>query len=472
MATTTSLSADLRARLETTRRILGLSQAELSNMAGISQGNVSNCLQGRNVRVDSVRRLLSAFASGVAGAGERGVSPDQVKDLQIAVEAARRAIDGNVETRPYLARPGAPMPENAANRIERLEDRKLVQALDDAPFTAAVVGPPECGKSTLLGLLAAEAQRRGFTVVEFDARLLPVEEHDEANGLAAEELGYPDHRPDQQSAGGRDPEGRIAEFFGALAEEIALALSVDVPDEKIETRLHLSRFLKQVRLRRPAPPLLIIVDHASVIDVAIEDLAQVCRSLDAQKGRTQMSWAIEASVFSEHRRLGVLSRLGASPLVHLGWLRLEEEVEKLAASYDLGQHREVVEQIWEWFEGQPFLTHTAFSRVREVCGVEGTPEDRAWKKVVAQIESCEEEFKQHISRLKTIVSAAVRTDSEWQGIFSDDGESFETFEQEWTNSPTFRDLVTGYGIVKSSQIASADLDACITKFYRAHLFKQ
>lgn len=451
MATTTSLSADLRARLETTRRILGLSQVELSNMAGISQGNVSNCLQGRNVRIDSIRRLLSAFASAVAGAGEHGVSSDQARELQRAVEAARRSIHDNVDTQPYLARPGAPMPENAANRMERQEDRALLQALDDAPFTAAVVGPPECGKSTLLGLLAAEAQRRGFTIVEFDTRLVFPERDRHPEGSA---------RKNEEEA---DPDQQIARFFGELAEEVALALGVDLP-ETIEDRLDFSRFLKRVRLRRPAPPLLIIVDHASVVDVALDDLAQVCRALDAHKGRTQMSWAIEASAYSEHRRLAVLSRLVPSPLVTLRWFD-EDGVRTLAGAYGIDQALPLVQDIWTWFEGQPYLSHNAISRTSELGGLKKIDHQQAWQEVAAEVKHCREGFGQHINRLK----ASLSYHDDWIE-FVEGGETSGAFHDACRESPTFRDLVSSYGLVMPGKLPAFDAESSIPKFYREHLF--
>ena len=276
--------------------------------------------------------------------------------------------------KPYLARPGGPMPEEAANRILRPEDRSLLAALHDAPFTAAVGGPPECGKSTLLNLLAAEAGRRGFAVVEFDAAiLLPL----------APELSDDSNR-------------EVADlFFEELAGELARTVG-ELPQGRVQTRFDLLRFLKDARLRRPAPPLLIVVYHAFNIPRVLDELIQVCRSLDAQKGRTQLSWAIEVTPFPEIP-LGVLSRLAPSPVVRLGWFT-PSQVAKLANFYGMEEPNQI-QELWDWFTGQPFLSHAALTRYRDLL-VSGDSHEgvTAWEQVTQEIEKGEAEFGRHLSR--------------------------------------------------------------------------
>jgi len=339
-AHTSRLDAKLRSQLEHARQTLGLSQGVLAELAGISQGNASNCLQGKPVRIDSLRRLLSAFASQVASASDKGLSGEQIQELRKAVDAARKAVDGSVETSTHFARPGSPMPENAVNRVRRQEDRQLLAALDDAPFTAAIVGPPECGKTTTLQLLLEEARRKGFAVVDFDATLIP----EPVESMSME--GGPSER-----------------FLPELAEEVGRVIG-EKPPNHLRTSLDLVRFLRDVRSRRPAPPLLIAVDHAE-INLTIETLAQACRALDAHKGRTQMSWVLVANYLTDGFKLGPLSRLAPSPMLEMSWFS-PEQLKELVGLYEM-QDDDLLDFLWDSFLGQPSLTHVAMDRFRSLA---------------------------------------------------------------------------------------------------------
>ncbi len=426
MISSFALTPEIRVQLEAARRDLNLSQADLSDMAGMSQGAVSNCLQGKVVRVESLHRLLSAFAAAVASAPERGVSTERAADLQKVIEAARRSVDGSSESAGYLARPGGPMPEEAANRIRRPEDQQLLAALADAPFTAAVTGPPECGKSTLLQLLAAEARRRGFAVAEFDAAMV---------APSGTEIS--------------DAERLSDAFFRELAEEVGRTIGERPEVKERWTRFDLLRFLKDTRLRRPAPPLLLVVDHASRIQPAIEELIQVCRSLDAQKGRTQMSWAIEISDLPVgDPAVGVLSRLAPSPQVALGFLA-QPQVQEIAALYDLRDEGRVRE-LWNWFSGQPFLTHAALTRWRDsLLSATTSDMDDAWRAVVQEVDSAAFEFGRHLSRVK----------SRFRFYWRQEG----AIGAEPQRDPSFMNLLAAFGMIDSS--------GRLVNFYRHHLAK-
>lgn len=445
MASSTVLSAEIRSRLETVRRILGLSQKQLADLAGISQGNVSNCLKGRSVRLDSVRRLLNAFAA--AATSEQGLSLVQETEMQDAVDAARRSIDGCIESQSHLARPGAPMPENATNRIERAVDKKIRQAFGTGPFTAAVVGPPESGKSTFLGLMAAEAQRRGFSVVEFDARHMlpsaePVEEAEE--------------------------EDLTAEFFRELAYEVASTLGSEDQEEhrRVDGRLAFFRFIIKIRRKRPVPPLLIIVDHASELPPALLDLAQLCRSMGAKKGATQVSWAIEASSHIPTTRVGVLSRLNPSPLAAVT-LFDRGEILKLGEAYEV-EDFDIIDDLDSWLCGQPFLTHTALSLLAEVLGSESVDRENAWGQVKSKIELCQGSFAQHLSRIRD----GVRRRNVSFGAFEESWNSVQTMDEfvNLCSRPENSDLkmiAIGEGIFRQ-RAEQSDFEVC--RFYQQHLF--
>jgi transcriptional regulator with XRE-family HTH domain len=437
MLSSLSLSPEIRVQLETARRILGLSQAELSSMAGLSQGNVSNCLQGKVVRIESLHRLLSAFAAAVASATERGVPPEHAAELQKVIETARRSVDGASEEAVYLARPGGPMPENATNRIRRPEDQLLLGALDDAPFTAAVTGPPESGKSTLLGLLAAEARRRGFAVAELDAMMILPPGKEEAS----------------------DEDGDLSDvFFRELAEEVGRTLGERPEERQRWTRFDLLRFLKDTRLRRPAPPLLIVVDHASRIELALEELVQVCRTLDAHRGRTQMSWAIEASDLPGNHRLGVLSRLAPSPLVELGWLT-PDQLKEMAKLYGVDD-RSRLDELWSWFLGQPFMTHAALTRFRDLSSVMG--DEASWLQVREELEGGGDiELSKHLKRLRARIRASSILKAEYPQVIGD-----------WNSrirSATFLESAKQFGIVVPTATEASEGQEAVVKFYWHHL---
>jgi len=385
MATPTSLAPDIRSQLENVRRILDLSQGKLAQLAGISQANVSNCLQGKPVRVHSLRRLLSALALRVASASDKGFSGEQLQELRKAVDAASRAVGGSAEPPTYFARPGAPMPDNAANRLRRKEDKQLLDALDDAPFTAAIVGPPECGKTTTLQLLLEEAPRRGFAVVDFDSRLIP------------------------------DPSDS---FLPKLAEEVGRIIG-EKPPEDLKSPLDLVRFLREARSHKSAPPLLIAVDHTEAVGEAVEALVQACRALDAQKSRTQMSWVVEAGDFRHGHRLGILSELRPTPMIEMRWLS-KAQVEKFADIYDI-QNIKMMNELWNWFLGQPALTHIALDRFRELVRDDAQKVEQYPDVIRGEIIARRGKFWRHFRRLRERLEESV-------GLLRD-GESVADFEK-------------------------------------------
>jgi len=422
MISSFALTQEIRGQLETARRDLNLSQADLSEMAGMSQGAISNCLQGKPVRVDSLQRLLSAFAAAVASAEEQGMSPERAADLKKSIEAARRSMDGSSESVGYLARPGGPMPEEATNRIRRTEDQQFLAGLADAPFTAAVTGPPECGKSTLLQILAAEARRAGFAVADFDATLVTLTD-----------------------AGANDAELCTA-FFRELAEEVGSTVGERPETNGRWTHFDLFRFLKGIRQHRPVPPLLIVVDHVIRIPRALEELIQVCRSLDAHRTRTQVSWAIEISDFRGSDALGDVSSLAPSPHATLTFFT-EKQVRELANLYNF-RDDEQVEELWDWFSGQPFLTHAALTRWRDSPLSVKSEAEKPWNLVVEEIESADSEFGRHLSRLRS------RLRPHWKG-----GE----IEENLLHDTDSRKLLLAFGVI--------DDKGEFIKFYRHHLTK-
>jgi transcriptional regulator with XRE-family HTH domain len=435
MANSTSLAPDIRSQLESVRQLLGLSQGELADLAGISQGNVSNCLQGKPVKIDSLRRLLSAFASQVASASDKGLLVEQIPEFRKVVDAARKAVDGSVETSTYFARPGSPIPENAVNRIRRLEDRRLLSALD-APFTAAVVGPPECGKTTTLQLLVEEARRRGFAVVDFDSQIL--------QDVTLEE------RSDDRDA------LLTARFIPELAAEVGRVIG-ERPPEPMNNSLELVRFLRETRSRRPAPPMLIAVDHTEAISLAIETLVQVCRTLDKDRGKTQMSWVLAAGDLKESHKVGPLSRLAPSPLIEMRWLSLSQ-VQEFSSFYHVQDER-IVKGLWEWFLGQPSLTHIALDRLASSKPLNTQDSESLWQETSQEIQLPSGSFNQHLKRLRA------RLVEFWRAFGSVPPDA-SSFLASCAQDLVYRNLATRFGLLdpESSSISEFEMP----RFYHRH----
>jgi hypothetical protein len=275
----------------------------------------------------------------------------------------------------HIARPGAPIPERAVNRIRRSEDKQLLTALDDAPFTAAIVGPPECGKTTALQLLIEEARRRGFAIVDFDARMIP--EPVEVKDDSEKEVGLSER------------------FLPELALEVCGAIHAQLPKD-LKTARDLVRFLKDERSRRPAPPLLIAVDHIEVVSLAVETLVQVCRTLDAQKGRTQMSWLLEAGNLTAGHQLTSLSRLAPSPMIEMGWFS-KDQVKGFAGIYEV-QDDDIVEYFWNCFLGQPSLIHIAMHRLRSLSAIRSAAAPIPSEVLREEIQLAVDDFGRHLRR--------------------------------------------------------------------------
>ncbi len=360
--------------LESLREDFKISQHEIAKSGGIPQASVSNCLRGQALNSDSLNRFFTGLCECVHVSS--GLKSDGTAEVMAELDAMRKSLGLAGEDCVSIPRPGA---VSESNRVVRVDVEKVLsRALSEAPFTAAVVGSPESGKTTLLQVLTSKARRIGFKVVEFDVRLLEPPEFREKDEGSEESLAC---------------------FFCELAMEVGTTLEASLEKAKaVDGRLAFSRYLRQLRAKVSEPPLLIVCDHASVSRGVLEELAQTCRSLDAYKGRTQVSWALDVSGNPGSHRVGAVSKLAPSPMIELGWFS-GRQVEDLADLYEL-REKEARAELWRWFKGHPFLTHSALHRYRDFC--ENTLIEDSWAAVGAEITASPPggPFKQHLSRLK------------------------------------------------------------------------
>lgn len=76
------------------------------------------------------------------------------------------------ETKSTIAPPGDAVPPSALNYIHRDADDKLLACLENEYFTAAIVGPPDSGKTTLAQVLRIAAMERGIHALYFDCKVV------------------------------------------------------------------------------------------------------------------------------------------------------------------------------------------------------------------------------------------------------------------------------------------------------------
>jgi hypothetical protein len=164
-----------------------------------------------------------------------------------------------------------------------------------------------------------------------------------------------------------------------------------------------------------------------------------------------MSWALEVCDRPESPRVGVLSGLIPWPLVELGWLE-DSQVQQLATLYEL-EEQDLIQNLLGWFSGQPFLTHTAVSRYRDLSPDQNAQnENLAWEQLRTEIEKGEAEFGRHLSRLRARLRPHL-------------GPS-ESVATRLAENPS---VLRQFGIVKPTRSDTAEEEGTVARFYLNHL---
>lgn len=332
---------------------LELSQKDLASLSGISQGTVSNILNGHAVKEDSLRSLLQAFVQSISEQGQKGLlKSEQVAEKQNTVKKIQQ-LTAPVSERLYLARPGGALPPHAANRVFKDNDlQELERTFESGPFSMLVFGPRHSGKSTLLNFITEEAQKKGFLTILLDCK--SIVSIAKSSGQSEDSI-----------------------FLQELQSELDSIMDYPDSDDTL-TLASFRRELQSFKQRQPSPPLLIVLDNFSVLNdnLFYSFTSSVIRPLHNLRSNLNTSWCISCfptpttDKFSQI--LSESSGILWNPIIPMPgrilWFS-QKQIQDLITVYTISPSDSEVELI-NSFGGQPFLTHTVISMIADGKSVE------------------------------------------------------------------------------------------------------
>ncbi|HEX6900734.1 MAG TPA: hypothetical protein VF789_13495 [Thermoanaerobaculia bacterium] len=336
MRETKALPQDLLEPLNEARQALKLSQAAIAEQAKVPQATVSNCLRGGKIQKESILAILNVLTSVLGEKGSGGaVSAEEAARFTQAIQKAYASCTAGEGAATFRAHPGGGMPPNAVNRLDRPALwRQMEETLQDHPFSMAVDGPLQCGKTTLLLQLAEAARREQFLVAWFDCLMVT--------------------------------EGQPSSvLFSGLARTLASEWGLDLPALPPSDSFSFNQWLLARRRAQPEPRCLLILDQLTDLEMdLIQDLESSIRVLHNQRGLLNLSFVVARSPRSVDCEDWMLKSRGYfHPHVDVGWFSPVEVQQLVALHPNCPQDGEVARILYKEFGGQPYLIHSAISRL-------------------------------------------------------------------------------------------------------------
>jgi hypothetical protein len=360
MACTLHLSEDDRAFLCKIIEAISLSQKKLADLSKVTQPWLSQVLTGRREDVDSemLERVAAQLAERLKNLPSYSTLSE--KDVKAAFEFLGRFTKSAATImEPKFYRPGGAVPMDSAHYIKRSQDREVLAALEELPFTMLVSGPVQCGKSSLLTRLEDKAREKGIETAWFAPQLLP-------SSLALKT---------------RQPSDVNATAATALSELLQAQWGLERPrDGDFDSIPRLLLWLqKALRPTASKLRLLIIDDLASLGARGAEDWS----SLFIRAMHNKISMAVGMTHHFGHnfaRRVLLMSSfVHWFPKVEMGWFETENKSTNLSTKADLTEVEKLVQSLADapprlsnqekvtvevklvdkLFQGQPYLTHAA-----------------------------------------------------------------------------------------------------------------
>jgi transcriptional regulator with XRE-family HTH domain len=336
MRETKALPKELYEPLDQGRKALKLSQTEIARRTGLPQATISNCLRGQAIQKESILAILNALTQIVGEKRTLGSgAEEEAARLGQAIQRAYTFCNTSVSSAGFRAHPGGGMPPNAINRLERPDLwREMEEALQDHPFSMAVDGPLQSGKTTLLLQLAEAARKENFAVAFFDCIIVP------------------DDQPSSVLFSG---------LARTLASEWGLELPVNLPDDTFS----FTQWFLAKRRAQPEPRGILILDQVTDLKMElIRDLESVIRGLHNQRGWLNVSFVVGRCPKSSDADDWILKSRGYfHPAVEVRWFDAKEVAKLVELHPDCPQSPGVTARLVEEFCGQPFLTHAAIVRL-------------------------------------------------------------------------------------------------------------
>lgn len=324
--------ADLRDVVEALEHV-GVSQRAVGGASGVNVGYLSQLLSSNGAKVPSsetVRRLLRGLTDLVEG------NAVALRDNGTHGEAERvLAAVGERLGIPRAPRPdpASPVRPDSPAYVSRSCDRGLEQDVN-VPNDYLISGPPESGRTTLARKVEALADARDHQVVYVDLS-------------------------DEPRIGHAPGERALRAIVGAAKG--GLLAQADDPALLLEAWLTQSPYCS-----------LVILDNANAGPAdEVEALLQLLRGWHNRRSsplpanepyRRLATWIVMTGRDVRHARYASTAALSQSRWIDVKWFT-RPEVEVLARAYvpvglqPANAERVAVDEAFNWFGGQPFLTH-------------------------------------------------------------------------------------------------------------------
>ena len=342
------------------------SNRDIADRSGLSEGEVFNLLAGSRLArhrasVDAVIFALRQVAEekrqvGVLSAIVVSRILKRLETIPLRGQLAQptRASRGSRRSRRSAATsPGTVVPpEVIRQRIVSVDGlpRQLSTVIRDQlkrdHFAIAFFGPPQCGITSMLQLVASEARKKDFDCSLVGLHLLAP-------------TGATSNKPDASGNDGRESQ-KVSDFLsGQLAAKWGFKEGlprggsfVDWLDDALEIAEHRSR--------------LAVIDSLTSLDDA--DIVVVLRLIRAavethsQEGTIPVSWCVGLSYLSK-QEWDVVSEVSRtrefSPPIEVGWLSFEAVKKLLLEAGGQSLVDRHASTLFRQYGGQPYLTHLA-----------------------------------------------------------------------------------------------------------------
>lgn len=340
------LEPELKNELRLSIEMLGISQDELAGQvpqeAIVSQGFISNLLSDAK-RVKDPKRT-KALADTVRDITDSQLAAGKLSEQDSIVinnTWDRLRISFGLEIEGFFAQPGGVIPQTAKDYIRRSEHGLVFSLLSNPPFSILLDVPVQSGKSALLSVLETGANKAGIPTVVVDCG--------------------------QSIFRGKSTE----KLYEQLTEQAIDQWKVGMPTRTIAGSTDFVKWIKDAskgsngQSKQQSNRLLIIDGIDRLPYQSALDLSDALRGLKRDQALLKVNLCATLSLRNRAMlefKEGALD--GGMEAIEIKWFNVQEAV-TMAAAMSLGISQEEVRQIWNWFGGQPYLTHLALSELRK-----------------------------------------------------------------------------------------------------------
>lgn len=346
------LQEDQRGGLKHLLRELGIKQEGLAETIGISQSWVSNLLSGTTPQRD--RKAMEALVGEVRRTVERRNLQGLLTDEK--AQGRYTFLDGILDQsglnfRKPIAQPMGYMPVDAANYIPRPDEERALRYMLDRDarhytFNLLVSGPPDSGKSTIIGYLQNMAGHDKVQVAQVHHNEL-IKEEERA-----------------------DPEREEKALLNLTAKTMAGAWDLPQPSTgEISHYVQLSHYLRESMAKvDPHKRRLLVIDNLEGLRSAAlqrKFLAVVDDMFEKMGMMYPAKFAVVLGITPNSQALqDYLDYEKHGSRIEVSWFN-QQQVRDLTSAVGGERLVRYSGQLYEQYGGQPFLTHLAATQLAD-----------------------------------------------------------------------------------------------------------